>query len=110
MLPNEGKDTPLPRFALLTKEHIEYEKNLREHAIDVSKLTKDDIVANLLLEARDRRCKNQAARIKALELVAKLRGYLVDKSVDPNQEEDEPDKELTSKEAEMIVKAFNENY
>lgn len=76
---------------------------LKELAVPT--ISREKIISQLYIEAMDRRSRNQAARIRAWELIAELKGY-------KDKDEDIPEvtDNLTHDEISTIAKEFNDIY
>jgi len=72
----------------------------------VPTISRESIIGQLWVEAMDRRNRNPIARIRALELIAELKGY---KDSHDDTEEEETDN-VTEEEATVIAKAFSDTY
>jgi hypothetical protein len=73
--------------------------------IYIPEITKDTVISQLYIEAVDRTSRNQAARVRAWELIAELKGWK-DNEEDDLIEEDN----LTHEEIASIAKEFNTTY
>ena len=72
----------------------------------VPDITRETIIGQLWLEAQDRRGRNPVARIRALELIAELKGY----KESTEDVHDEPTDNITAEEAKMLEDEFQKSY
>ena len=100
----------IPEFA----PQAQWAKGPQQLVTDISQLqdifvpaiSRETIIGQLWVEAMDRRGKNPIARIRALELIAELKGY---KDNSDDKEEEDTDN-LSDEEIETIAKKFKDIY
>jgi hypothetical protein len=71
-------------------------------------ITKDLVVQNLYVEAKDRASKSQAARIQAWKMICELEGYLIPEKENNEIIDESPD--ITEDRIKSIAETFNAAY
>lgn len=95
---------PSPQWA---KGPPSVEKHLNSFGdIYVPEISRETVINQLYLEAMDRTSRNQTARIRALELIAELKGWK-DSSSDTKEENTD---NLTPAEIGLIATEFEDSY
>lgn len=95
---------PNPVWAKGKPEVIAAINGMADFALPV--ITRDSLIAQLYIEALDRGSRNQPARIRAIELIAELKGYKESTTDVVHEDTDN----ITPEEAKAIAEEFEKSY
>lgn len=106
-IPDYSQPLQVPNWALGDSDNKQTLSSL--HEIVVPEITRNMLVNQLYLELMDKKSKNQAARVRAAEVIAKLKGF-IDQGPNPDDDLPEDTSNVTTDEAATVAKAFGESY
>lgn len=95
---------PSPVWAKGPPSLIKAINGMEDYALPV--ITRDGLIAQLYIEALDRGSRNQTARIRAIELIAELKGYKESTTDVPDEDTDN----ITPEEVKTIANEFEKSY
>lgn len=106
-VPNDSGPLPLPAWAMVTADQKQSVSLLQP--MPVALPSKQDIIAQTWLFALDKKNKNEMAKVKAMEITAKLSGYLGDE-LPKNPGDEEDDSNITADEVKAVREEWDKTY